>query len=85
MDIFSALLALSVGNSPVTGEFPLQRPVTRSFDIYFHLRLNKRLSKQSRGWWFETPSRPLWRHRNGYMQLHDNKLANNKAVIYQVN
>ena len=43
-----------------TGEFPAQRPVTRSFDVFFDLRLNKRLSKQSRGWWFETPSRSLW-------------------------
>ena len=41
----SALLALCVGNSPVTGEFPPQRPVTRSFDVFFDLRLNKRLSK----------------------------------------
>ena len=46
------------------GEFPTQRPVTRSFDVYFDLRLNKRLSKQSWGWWFETLSRSLWRHRN---------------------
>ena len=44
--------------------FPTQRPVTRSFDVYYDLRLNKRLSKQSWGWWFETPSHPLWRHRN---------------------
>ena len=50
------------GNSPVTGGFPTQRPVTRSFDDFFDLRLNKRLSKQSLGWWFETPSRPLWCH-----------------------
>ena len=35
------------GDSPVTGEFPAQRPVTRSFDVFFDLRLNKRLSKQS--------------------------------------
>ena len=35
------------GNSPITGEFPTQRPVTRSFDILFGLRLNKRLSEQS--------------------------------------
>ena len=28
------------------GEFPTQRPVTRSFDVFFDLRLNKRLSKQ---------------------------------------
>ena len=46
----------------VTGEFPAKRPVTRSFDAFFDLRLNKRLSKQSWGWWFETPSRPLCRH-----------------------
>ena len=44
------------------GEFPTQRPVTRSFEVFFDLRLNKRLSKQSWGWWFETLSRPLWRH-----------------------
>ena len=54
-----------VGNSPVTGEFPAQRPVERSFDVSFDLRLNKRLSKQWWGWWFKTPSRPLWRHCNG--------------------
>ena len=47
METFSALLALCAGNSPVTGEIPAQRPVTRSFDIFFYLRLNKRLSKQS--------------------------------------
>ena len=32
---FSALLALCAGNSPVIGEFPAQRPVTGSFDVYF--------------------------------------------------
>ena len=64
METFSALLALCAGNSLVTGEFPTQRPVTRSFDVFFYLRLNKRLSKQSWGWGFETPSRPLWRHCN---------------------
>ena len=64
MEIFSALLALCVGNSPVTGEFPAQRSVTRSFDVFCDLRLNKRLSKQSWGWWLETPSRSLWRHCN---------------------
>ena len=47
MEAFSALLAICVGNSPVSGEFPTQRPVTRSFDVFFDLRLNKRLSKQS--------------------------------------
>ena len=45
----------------VRGINPAQRPVTRSFDIFFDLRLNKRLSKQSWGWWFETLSCPLWR------------------------
>ena len=64
METFSALLALYAGNSSVNGEFPAQRPVTRSFDVFFDLRLNKRLSEQSRDWWFETPSRSLWRHRN---------------------
>ena len=64
METFSALLAIYTGNSPVTGEFPAQRPVARSFDVFFDLRLNKRLRKQSRGWWFETLSRPLWRHCN---------------------
>ena len=56
METFSALLAICAGNSPV----PPQRPVTRSFDVFF----DKRLSKQSWGWWFETLSRPLWRHCN---------------------
>ena len=64
METFSAILAICAGNSPVPGEFPTQRPVTRSFDVYFDLRPNKRLSKQSLGWWFETLSPPLWRHRN---------------------
>ena len=64
METFSALLAICAGNSPVPGEFPTQRPVTRSFDVFFDLRLNKPLSKQSWGWWFETLSRPLWRHPN---------------------
>ena len=64
METFSALLATGAGNSPGPGEFPTQRPVTRSFDVFFDLRPNKRLGKQSWGWWFEMPSRPLWRHRN---------------------
>ena len=63
---FSALLAICAGNSPVPGEFPAQRPVTRSFDVFFDLQPNKWLSKQWRGWWFETPSCPLRRHLNGY-------------------
>ena len=65
METFSALLAICAGNSPVPGEFPSQRPVTRTFDVHFDLRLNKRLSKQWWGWWFETLSSPLWRNSNG--------------------
>ena len=65
METFSALLTICAGNSPVPGgEFPTQRPVTRGFDVFFDLRLNKRLSKQSWGWWFESLSHPLWRHLN---------------------
>ena len=60
MEIFSTLLVLCA----VTGEFPSQRPVTRSFYVFFDLRLNKPLSKQAWGWWFEIPSRSLWRHCN---------------------
>ena len=65
IETFSALLAICAGNSPVSCEFPAQRPVTRSFDVFFDLRLTRRLSKQCWGWWFETPLCPLWRHRNG--------------------
>ena len=57
METFSALLALCAGNSPVTGEFPQQKPVTRNFDIFVDLRKKKRLSKQSRRRWFEMPHR----------------------------
>ena len=59
METISALLAFCVGNSPVTGEFPSQRPVARRFDVFFDLRLNQQLSKQWRRRWFETPSRSL--------------------------
>ena len=70
METFSALLAICAGNSPVPDEFPAQRPVTRSFDVFYDLRLNKRLSKQSWGWWFETLSHPLWRHCNAAMLFY---------------
>ena len=62
-------------NGPLCREFtghrwiPLQRPVTRSFDVAFNLSLNKRLSKQSWDWWFETPSHSLWRDRDGFARL----------------
>ena len=64
METFSALLTICSGNSPVPGEFPTQWPVTLSFDVYFDLPPNKRLNKQSWGWWFETPSDLLCSHRN---------------------
>ena len=56
METFSTLLAFGAGNSSVTGQFPAQKPVTRSFNVFFDLRMNKRLIKQSWGWWFESPS-----------------------------
>ena len=49
METCFALLAICVRNSPVIGEFPAQKPATRSFDVFFDLRLNKGLSKQSWG------------------------------------
>ena len=64
METFSALLSLSEGNSPATGEFPSQSPVTQSFDVFYDLHLNKRLSKRSRRRWSETPSCSLWCHCN---------------------
>ena len=49
METFSALLALCAGNSSVTNEFPLQRPVTQSFDIIFDLRLSKWMNNREAG------------------------------------
>ena len=64
MGTFSALLAFCARNSPVTGEFPAQRPMTRSFDVSLDLRLNQQMSKQWIRWWLETPLRSLWHHCN---------------------
>ena len=66
METFSTLLAICAGNSPVSGEFPAQRPVKQSFDVFFDLNPNKRLSKQWSGWWFETPLCPLCLYRNDH-------------------
>ena len=49
---------------------PRTKASERSFDVFLDLRLNKRLSKQWQGWWFKTPSRPLWRHCNGNYTYH---------------
>ena len=63
------------------GEFPTQRPVTRSFDVYFDLRLNKRLCKQSWGWWFETLLCPLWRHSNGILDKGKGWWSSSTAAV----
>ena len=63
------------------GEFPAQRPVTRSFDVFFDLRLNKRLSKQPWGWWFETPAWSLWRHRNAKPSMFTWHVSINTATL----
>ena len=68
----------SCGEFTGPGEFPTQRPVTRSFDVFFDLRPNKWLSKQWRRWWFKTPSRSLWRHCN--VQLSFLVLTNFPAI-----
>ena len=70
METFSALLAHCAWKSPVTGEFPSQRPVTRNFDVFHDLRMNKRLSKQSGGWWFKMVQRSLWRHCYVHIKAH---------------
>ena len=80
METFSALLAICAGNSPVTGEFPAQRPVTGSFDVFFGLHHNKRLSKQSWGWWFGTPSHPLWHHCNVIWTLYSKETLKNMGI-----
>ena len=46
----------------VRGIHQPQRPVTRNVDVFFDLRLNKQLSKQSRRRWFQMTSSSLWRH-----------------------
>ena len=75
--------ARRIPRSPVT-ELPAQRPVTRSFDVLFDPCLNKRLGKQSWDWWFETPSRPLWRHCNAQVSIGSCNglvLSGNKSLL----
>ena len=64
-----AVMHVEIANPRWRGKRSWQRrrtrnPVTWSFDVLFDFRLNKRVSKQSSGWWFETLSCPLWRHCN---------------------
>ena len=66
----SSIENISCVTGPLWKEFtvdrwiPSQRPVRLCFDVFFDLRLNPRLNKQSRRWWFETSSRSSWRHCN---------------------
>ena len=60
METFSALLALCVVNSPVTGEFPSQRPVTRSFDVYL-------ICASIKGWVNNREAGDLRRYRARYV------------------
>ena len=69
MESWECMMTSSNGNifcvtGHLCGEFTTQRPVTRSFDIFFDLHHNKRLSKQSWGWWFATPLHSLWHPPN---------------------
>ena len=95
MITFYALLAICAGNSPTTGEFPSQRSVTRSCDVFLHLRLNKRWSKQSWGWWFETPPCSFWRpcndvilprviHRPSHRQCWEGRKEDNSEMTWNV-
>ena len=55
--------------------------MTRSFDVFFDLSLNKRLNKQSRSRWFETPSRSLWRQCNDKASPYNTYASLNLAII----
>ena len=69
MEAFSVLPVLCAGNSAVPGEFPVQRLVTQSFDVFFHLILKKWWNKQSRHRWFEMLSQSLWCYCNVYQVI----------------
>ena len=72
---------VAAGNSPVTGDFPSQRPITRSFDVFFDL------SKQLWGWWFEMQSYWLWSHChdhcNDWLNRRHGNIGTNDALVYQ--
>ena len=72
------------GNLPITCEFPAQRPVTRSFDVFFDLRPNKHLSKQWRCWWFETSSHLLWRHSNVNIYHYQQSMFQSRRLATRV-
>ena len=68
----------------LTGHFPSQRPVMRSLDVFFGLRLNRHLSQQWRRWWFETPSHPLWRHFTDVNALTRNGRHNTNNILMRM-
>ena len=85
MGHYYCMMTSSIGNifrvtGHLCGEFtghgwiPRTMASDASFDVFFDLRLNKWLSKQSWGWWFKTPSRPLWRHCNGSIRSSFNDI-----------
>ena len=73
MEAFSAVLVICAGNSPVTGEFPTQMPVTGSFDVFFDLHPNKRLSKNRE-------AGDLTRHRTHYDVTVMYKIVREKSM-----
>ena len=73
IDAISAVSTL--WNPPVADGFPSHRPVTRNFDVFVDVRVNKRLRKQSRCRWFETPWCSWWRHCNGALSLWEDEPA----------
>ena len=81
METFSALLALCAGNSLVSGEFPAQRLVTWTFDVFSGLRLNTRFSKQSWGRWFGMLSCSLWRNCNDVWMIIEIELCWNSVIV----
>ena len=80
METFSALLALVRW---ITGWFPSQKPGTRNFDVFFDLRMNKWLNKQSRHRWLETPMRSLRRLCSVYQPaIHSHVVIMNRTYIF---
>ena len=92
-----AMMTSSNGNifrvtGPLCGEFtghrsiPLTKAMTRSFYVFFDLRLNTQLSKQSRRRRFDTLSRSLWRHCNimcytGYEYIYSASLKSSDFIL----
>ena len=86
METLSALLDLCAGNSPVNGEFPLQRPITRSFDVSL-------ICAWINGWVNNCEAGDLRRHRAHYdvivmkwshmHYVHDHYLGGGPCAIYK--